>query len=168
MKKVKELVTYSDDRNACFFVERTEELMKEEAKGGRKSDLLETINLDRIIPEGVVTGVGDGYRPLALYGNEDFLIEVANCDREQAFYHRNLDEDEWIFQYKGERTIRTELGEILCKEGDVALIPKGVAHQSIGHGPNIQITIYAKKRVKRLVPKTTEKIKLAMKSDHPK
>jgi hypothetical protein len=168
MKSVKELVTYSDDRDACFVVERTEELMQEEAKGGRKSDLLETINLSRIIPEGVVTGVGAGYSPLALYGNDDFLIEVANCDREQAFYHRNLDEDEWILQLKGERTIRTELGEIECKEGDVALIPKGVAHRSIGHGPNIQVTIYAKKRVKRLVPNTPEEIKLSMKRQHPK
>jgi len=67
---------------------------------------MQKISLNDIFKEGVVTGVDmdDGYLPLVLYANEDLIIEVANCDREQGGWHRNLGADEWAFQYKGSRT----------------------------------------------------------------
>ncbi len=34
----------------------------------------------------------------------------------------------------------------------MTVIPRGVAHQNVGHGPNIEITIYARKPLKRLCP----------------
>ena len=37
-------------------------------------------------------------------------------------------------------------------EGEMTVIPKGVAHQNVGHGPNIEITIYARNSLRRLAP----------------
>jgi hypothetical protein len=43
------------------------------------------------------------------------------------------------------------------------VIPRGVAHQNVGHGPNIEITIYARKPLKRLCPTDAEAARLRMK-----
>lgn len=158
-KRIKEFVTYwgpsiadwGDATEQRFVVERDEELLNNEASGGRK---MEKVSLNEIFEEGVVTGVDmqNGYLPLVLYANEDLIIEVANCDREQGGWHRNLGSDEWAFQYKGSRTLRSETGPITINEGEMTVIPRGVAHQNVGHGPNIEITIYARKPLKRLAP----------------
>jgi mannose-6-phosphate isomerase-like protein (cupin superfamily) len=160
MKKIKEFVTFwgpsindwaegGPDRR--FVVERDEDLLNTPAEGGRK---MEKISLNDIFEEGVVTGVDmvNGFMPLVLYANDDLIIEVANCDTEQGGWHRNLGADEFAFQYKGSRTLRCETGPITINEGEMTVIPKGVAHQNVGHGPNIEITIYSKRPLKRLAP----------------
>ena len=169
-KRIKEFVTYwgpsiadwGDATEQRFVVERDEELLNNEASGGRK---MEKVSLNEIFEEGVVTGVDmqNGYLPLVLYANEDLIIEVANCDREQGGWHRNLGSDEWAFQYKGSRTLRSETGPITINEGEMTVIPRGVAHQNVGHGPNIEITIYAKKPLKRLAPLDAEEARRRMK-----
>jgi hypothetical protein len=161
MKKIKEFVTYwgpsitdwGDGTERRFVIERDEDLLKQGAEpgGGRR---MEKISLNDIFERGVVTGVDmeNGYLPLVLYANEDLIIEVANCDREQGGWHRNLGADEWAFQYKGSRTLNSETGPITINEGEMTVIPRGVSHQNVGHGPNIEITIYARKPLKRLAP----------------
>jgi mannose-6-phosphate isomerase-like protein (cupin superfamily) len=160
MKKIKEFVTFwgpsindwaEGGPDKRFVVERDEDLLNTPAEGGRQ---MEKISLDEIFGEGVVTGVDmvNGFMPLVLYANEDLIIEVANCDREQGGWHRNLGADEFAFQYKGSRTLRSETGPITINEGEMTVIPKGVAHQNVGHGPNIEITIYSRKPLKRLAP----------------
>jgi hypothetical protein len=88
---------------------------------------------------------------------------VANCDREQGGWHRNLGADEWAFQYKGSRTLNSETGPITINEGEMTVIPRGVAHQNVGHGPNIEITIYSRKPLKRLCPTSAEEARKRMK-----
>ena len=106
-KKVKEFVTYwgpsinewGDGTEKRFVIERDEDLLKQGVEsGGRR---MEKISLNDIFKEGVVTGVDmvNGYMPLVLYANDDLIIEVANCDREQGGWHRNMGADEWVFQY---------------------------------------------------------------------
>ena len=157
-KTVKEFVTYwgpsiTDwtDTDKRFVIDRDEDQLKKGAEGGRK---MEKISLNDIFKEGVVTGVDmvNGFMPLVLYANDDVIIEVANCDREQGGWHRNLGADEWAFQYKGSRTLNSETGPITINEGEMTVIPRGVSHQNVGHGPNIEITIYTKKPLKRMVP----------------
>jgi len=91
-KIVKEFVTYwgpslndwGDGTEQRFVIERDESLLKKGVSdGGRK---MEKVSLNEIFTEGVVTGIDmeNGYLPLVLYANEDIIIEVANCDREQA------------------------------------------------------------------------------------
>jgi mannose-6-phosphate isomerase-like protein (cupin superfamily) len=169
-KKIKEFVTYwgpsitdwNDGTEQRFVIERDEDELKKGAQGGRK---MEKISLNDIFKEGVVTGVDmeNGYLPLVLYANEDMIIEVANCDREQGGWHRNLGADEWAFQYKGARTLNSETGPITINEGEMTVIPRGVSHQNVGHGPNIEITIYSKKPLKRLCPTSAEEARQRMK-----
>ena len=173
--KVKEFVTYwgpslndwGDGTDKRFVIERDEDLLRNGAEGGRK---MEKVSLNEIFKEGVVTGVDmeNGYLPLALYANEDVIIEVANCDREQGGWHRNLGADEWAFQYKGSRTLHSETGSVTIHEGEMTVIPRGVAHQNVGHGPNIEITIYTKKTLKRLAPLDAEEARRQMKLENGK
>lgn len=169
-KTVKEFVTYwgpsindwGDGTEKRFVIERSEALLKKGAEGGRK---MEKISLDDIFQEGVVTGVDmvNGYLPLVLYANDDVIIEVANCDREQGGWHRNMGADEWAFQYRGSRTLNSETGPITINEGEMTVIPRGVAHQNVGHGPNIEITVYARKPLKRMAPLNAEEARRRMK-----
>jgi hypothetical protein len=71
--------------------------------------------------------------------------------------------DEWVFQYKGTRTLNCETGPITINEGEMSVIPRGIAHQNVGHGPNIEITIYTKKPLKRLAPLDPEQARQRMK-----
>jgi mannose-6-phosphate isomerase-like protein (cupin superfamily) len=170
-KKVKEFVTYwgpsindwGDGTEQRFVIERDEELLKKGVEsGGRKMD---KISLNDIFKEGVVTGVDmvNGFMPLVLYANDDIIIEVANCDREQGGWHRNMGADEWVFQYKGTRTLNCETGPITINEGEMSVIPRGISHQNVGHGTNIEITIYSKKPLKRLAPLEPEQARKRMK-----
>ena len=170
-KRIKEFVTYwgssisdwTDGQEKRFVIERDEELLNEGVEYGGKS--MEKLSLDDICSDGVVTGVDmeNGYLPLVLYANEDVIIEVANCDAEQGGWHRNIGSDELAFQYKGSRTIRSETGTVRIDEGEMTVIPRGVAHQNVGHGSNIEITIYARKPLKRLAPLDAKKAQLLMK-----
>jgi len=169
-KKVKEFVTHwgpsiadwGDGTEQRFVIERDEDLLNDAARGGRK---MEKVSLNDIFKEGVVTGVDmeNGYLPLVLYANEDVIIEVANCDREQGGWHRNMGGDEWVLQYKGSRTLECETGAITVNEGEMTVIPRGVAHKNVGHGPNIEITIYTRNPLKRLAPLDPEQARARMK-----
>src|ERR1043165_3056812 len=54
-------------------------------------------------------------------------------------------------------------GPVTINEGEMTVIPRGVAHQNVGHGPNIEITIYARKPLKRLCPTDAEAARMRMK-----
>ena len=76
---------------------------------------------------------------------------------------RNLGGDEFCFQYKGARRLETEAGDITINEGEMTVIPKGVAHKNVGLGKNIEVTIYTRKTLKRLAPLDPEKARRRMK-----
>lgn len=172
-KTVKEFVTYWGpsvaewgDIEKRYVIERDEDLLKKGVSEGGRT--IAKISLDEILSAGVVTGVDmeNGYLPLVLYANEDMIIEVANCDREQGGWHRNNGADEWVFQYKGARTINTELGPFTINQGEMSVIPRGIAHQNVGHGPNIEITIYARNPLKRLAPADAAKAREQMRIEN--
>jgi mannose-6-phosphate isomerase-like protein (cupin superfamily) len=169
-KIVKEYVTYwgpslndwGDGTEQRFVIDRDEELLLDGSmRGGRR---MEKIQLDEIFTEDVVTGVDmdNGFLPLVLYANEDLIIEVANCDREQGGWHRNMGADEFVFQYRGSRTIECETGPITINEGEMSVIPRGISHKNVGHGPNIEITIYARKPLKRFAPTNPDEARRRM------
>lgn len=168
-KTTKEFVTYwgpsiadwGDGPDERFVIERDEDMLKKGSVGGRK---MEKLSLNDIFTPDVVTGVDmeNGFLPLVLFANEDMIIEVANCDREQGGWHRNMGADEWAFQYKGSRTLNSETGPVTINEGEMTVIPRGIAHQNVGHGPNIEITIYSKKPLQRLCPLDVEKARARM------
>jgi hypothetical protein len=128
-----------------------DELQGGVTKGAR---VMRKINVDDILAGEVETGVDmvNGFLPLVLFANEDFIVELTNCPVVQGGWHRNLGADEWVFQYRGSRTIECESGAITLEEGDMAVIPRGMSHRNVGHGPNIELTIYSRKPLKRLTP----------------
>ncbi|WP_052668642.1 cupin domain-containing protein [Nitriliruptor alkaliphilus] len=140
-----------------------DQLQGEIAQGAR---VMRKVNVDEILAEGVETGVDmvNGFLPLVMFANEDFIVEVTNCPVEQGGWHRNLGADEWVFQYRGSRTIECESGHVTLEEGDMAVIPRGMSHRNVGHGPNIELTIYSRQPLKRLVPldpaKAREKMRI--------
>lgn len=154
---------WGDGTERRFSVERDEDLLRQPVQGDTRR--MEKISLDAIFQEDLVTGVDmeNGYLPLVLYANDDLIIEVANCDREQGGYHRNLGADEWAFQYKGSRTLRTEAGDVTINEGEMTVIPRGISHRNVGHGKNIEITIYSRKPLKRMAPLDVQKVRQRMK-----
>lgn len=171
MARIMEYVTYwgpsindwTNGSDKRFAIEREEsDYEKGIVHGGRK---MTKISLDDILTPGVTTGVDmeNGYLPLVLYANEDLILEVANCDAAQGGWHRNMGADEWVFQYKGGRTIRSECGDIELNEGDMSVIPRGIAHKNDGHGPNIELTIYSKKPLGRFAPTDPEVARQRMK-----
>lgn len=125
-----------------------DELQGGVTKGAR---VMRKVNVDEILTEGVETGVDmyNGYLPLVLFANEDFIVELTNCPVVQGGWHRNLGADELVFQYRGSRTIECESGAITLEEGDMAVIPRGMSHRNVGHGPNIELTVYSRKPLKR-------------------
>lgn len=169
MGKIKEFVTHwgpslNDwaEGEKRWAIERDEATLKAGMSGGRR---MQKISLNDVFRDGVVTGVDmvNGYLPLVLYANEDMIIEVANCDREQGGWHRNLGGDEFVFQYRGSRTIESEAGSVTINEGEMSVIPRGVAHKNVGHGPNIEITIYSRKPLKRFAPTDPDAARRRMK-----
>jgi hypothetical protein len=171
VNKIKEFVTYwgpsindwGDGTERRFTIERDEDLLKKGVESGGRT--MEKVSLNEIFQDGVLTGVDmeNGFMPLVLYANDDLIIEVANCDREQGGWHRNLGADEWAFQYKGSRTLNSETGPITINEGEMTVIPRGISHQNVGLGPNIEITIYARKPLKRLAPLDAQEARARMK-----
>jgi hypothetical protein len=158
-KTVKELVTYWGPSSTDWGGpnERRHVTERSEAEllaAAGKTQPLQKISLNEIFPPDVVTGIDleNGYLPLVLYANDDLIIEVANCDRDQGAWHRNLGADEWAFQYRGSRTLETERGPVTVVEGEMSVVPRGVAHKNVGHGPNIEIFIYARKPLQRMSP----------------
>ena len=147
-----------------FVVDRDEDLLKKGADGLTRK--MEKISIDAIVDQGrIATGVDmvNGYLPLVLYANEDVIIEVATCDREQGGWHRNMGGDEFCFQYKGARRLETEAGDITINEGEMTVIPKGVSHKNVGLGTNIEITIYTRKSLKRMAPTDPSRARERMK-----
>ena len=173
---VKEFVTYwgpslNDwgEKQERHVIDRDEELLKDgHVTGGRR---MKKISLNEIFEDGVVTGVDmeNGYLPLVLYANEDLIIEVANCDREQGMWHRNMGGDEWVFQYRGGRTIESEVGDITINEGEMSVIPRGISHKNVGLGSNIEITIYTRNPLKRMAPEdaATARGRMSIKDGKP-
>ncbi|MCK9919178.1 hypothetical protein MXD81_59620 [Microbacteriaceae bacterium K1510] len=160
-KIVKELTTHWGPSSTDWTDKRRSVVERDEAELLPPPDKVqppEKISLNAIFPPEIVTGLDlqNGYLPLVLYANDDVIIEVANCDREQAMWHRNLGADEWAFQYRGSRTLETERGPVTINEGEMTVVPRGVAHKNVGHGTNIEIVIYARKPLQRLSPEDAQ------------
>ncbi|GAB3200260.1 hypothetical protein GCM10027062_19190 [Nocardioides hungaricus] len=171
-EQVDEFVTYwgpsvnewGDGSERRWTTKRDEDHMRGDVVQG--SRVMRKVSVDDILAEDVETGVDmvNGFLPLAAFANDELIIEVTNCPVEQGGWHRNLGADEWVFQYRGSRTIACESGDVTLEEGDMAVIPRGVAHRNVGHGPNIMLTVYSKKPLKRLAPldpaKAREKMRI--------
>ncbi|AFZ69913.1 cupin domain-containing protein [Caldisphaera lagunensis DSM 15908] len=69
--------------------------------------------------------------PLRLVSSDNLSIEFSKRRFSLPFFHRNMDYDELIICLKGSATWQTETGEFELKEGEMLIIPRGIAHRPV-------------------------------------
>lgn len=60
---------------------------------------------------------------------EDFAVMVYICQGTVA-WHKHEDQDELFFVQDGEIALETELGRVVLREGEMAVVPRQTAHSS--------------------------------------
>jgi homogentisate 1,2-dioxygenase len=83
---------------------------------------------------------------VAILGNEDLVVAVADVDRRMDYFYRNAGGDELLFVHEGSGTLETAFGEIHYRAHDYLVIACGttyrlqpaaptrlVVHESRGH-----------------------------------
>lgn len=91
-----------------------------------KHDIIEVVNAPMVWPKRPFSP------PLALFENDDILMEHQDMNGRQPFYHRNTEVDEISYQVSGLRQLVTDIGSVELVPGDVVRIPVGVAHDNWG------------------------------------
>lgn len=91
-----------------------------------KHDILEVVHAPMVWPKKPFSP------PLALFENEDVLLEHQDMNGRQPFYHRNTEVDEISYQVSGLRQLVTDIGTVDLEPGDAVRIPVGVAHDNWG------------------------------------
>lgn len=91
-----------------------------------KHDVIEVVHAPMVWPKKPFSP------PLALFENEDILLEHQDMNSRQPFYHRNTEVDEISYQVSGLRQLVTDIGSVELVPGDAVRIPVGVAHDNWG------------------------------------
>ncbi len=60
---------------------------------------------------------------------EDFSISIYLCHG-SIVWHRHIDQDELFLVHSGTISLETEVGNLILRQGELATVPKGVAHRS--------------------------------------
>lgn len=94
--------------------------------------------------------------PMTLYECEDGLkVDLSKRSKEEmGFWHRSTDFDELIFCHRGSLVWETELGEVKLEEGEMFVIPRGIAHRSkpgLDLEENIAIELKLPSKIRRVV-----------------
>lgn len=61
--------------------------------------------------------------------NADTTLYIALPQDEMTYFYRNGASDEVVFVHEGSGTLESELGEVVFKEGDYVVIPRGITHR---------------------------------------
>ena len=83
---------------------------------------------------------------IAVLGNADLRLSIADVDRPMPYFYRNVGGDELLFVHRGTGTLETTFGEIAYRAHDYLVVPCGttyrltpdtptrlVVHESRGH-----------------------------------
>ena len=92
---------------------------------------LEKINIhdSRLRPSNYAKAEGT---PLPILQADGVRIDLSKRTKEPMnFWHRNMECDEVIFCHQGSIHWETELGNPTLSEGEMFVIPKGIAHRSL-------------------------------------
>ena len=93
--------------------------------GFRKVDFLDA----KFRPENYNKADGS---PLRMFESPSVKIDLSKRSKEDmGFWHRNVDDNEIIFCFRGALRWETELGTVTLREGEMILIPKGISHRSM-------------------------------------
>jgi homogentisate 1,2-dioxygenase len=66
---------------------------------------------------------------VALLGNDDITIGIADVDRPMAYFYRNVDGDELLFVHEGNGVLETAFGELAYRAHDYLVVPCGTTYR---------------------------------------
>jgi homogentisate 1,2-dioxygenase len=61
--------------------------------------------------------------------NHDVAMSLAMPRQEDDFYYRNAEGDEIVFISEGAGVLESQMGEVLFRQGDYLVIPRGILHR---------------------------------------
>jgi mannose-6-phosphate isomerase-like protein (cupin superfamily) len=93
-----------------------------------------------------MTGKGGARAPVLYTGNE-FRIDCYNLEGQQRGFHRGLDEDEIWFQFRGHAANDTEWGIVELDPGEMAYVPRGIAHRINGGKGFLRMVFYTRQLI---------------------
>lgn len=136
-------------------IKRNEPPVKVEVEEGQGWYPLQKLNVndERLAPSNYDNP--DGV-PMTLYQCEDGMkVDLSKRSKEEmGYWHRSTEFDELIFCHRGSIVWETELGEIKLEEGEMFVIPRGIAHRSkpgMDREENIVIELKLPSRVRKVV-----------------
>jgi hypothetical protein len=139
MTKIREFMTgWEGDTQIQMtgWTERTKEGLRGTAKGKHKPPNLRPFDLIRA-----------PHQPVALLANEDMRVSVDSAAGPAPFFHRNINFDETIFQFAGTSRVETEMGVETLAPGEMLLIPRGIAHRSIGDKDSLRQIVHVREAI---------------------
>ncbi|MGA2394260.1 MAG: hypothetical protein ABSH03_13050 [Candidatus Lustribacter sp.] len=85
--------------------------------------------------------------PVPLLENPDMRVSVDSAAGPAPWFRRNINFDEVIVEFAGESRVETEMGVFTLAPGEVLLIPRGIAHRSIGDRDALRMIVYMREPV---------------------
>ena len=70
-----------------------------------------------------------------LMWNDDVEISLCRPETTMDYFFRNGEGDEVVFVHEGSGTLETTFGEVLYKDGDYVVIPRGTTYRFVPEGP---------------------------------
>jgi len=78
--------------------------------------------------------------PVARVG--DVILSIYLCAG-QFKWHKHIDYDELFWVYDGAMTLESEMGSVLLRPGELAVVPKGIEHRSLCEARAVVLLIYS-------------------------
>lgn len=66
---------------------------------------------------------------VALMGNDDILLSVADVTEPMEYFYRNAGGDELLFVHRGEGVVQTPLGDLAYRAHDYLVVPTGTTYR---------------------------------------
>jgi len=87
------------------------------------------------------------HQSVGLLANPDMRVSVDSAAGPAPIFHRNIDFDTVIVQFAGNCRVENEMSVEQLAAGEVLLIPRGIAHRSIGDANALRMIVHLKSPV---------------------
>ena len=84
------------------------------------------------------------HQPVPLLANEDMRVSVDSAAGPAPFFYRNIDFDTIIVQFAGHCRVENEMSIENLAPGEVLMIPRGIAHRSVGDADALRMLVHLK------------------------
>jgi quercetin dioxygenase-like cupin family protein len=91
------------------------------------------------------------HQPVALLANPDMRVFVDSAAGPAPFFTRNIDFDTVIVQFAGTCRIENEMSVENLRAGEVLIVPRGIAHRSIGDANALRMIVHLHSPIKEYI-----------------